>query len=142
MALPPIMPLRLCWAGPPTPPCPSEHAVDMANWTWRAIGLAVGCDRSRFPFFGSIRSYSRTAGAIRYGSVSFLQLVHMQQAINGSELGPWSTITPVVPAARAVLVRLWQTADMLCLALRHCAIRHMEAARTTRPTLRFCCCSC
>ena len=95
-----------------------------------------------FPFFGSIRSYSRTAGAIRYGSVSFLQLVHMQQAINGSELGPWSTITPVVPAARAVLVRLWQTADMLCLALRHCAIRHMEAARTTRPTLRFSCCSC
>ena len=32
-------------------------------------------------------------GAIRYGSLSFLQLVHMQQAINGSELGPWSTIT-------------------------------------------------
>ena len=50
----------------------------------------------------------------------------MQQAINGSELGPWSTITGGARGPRRGLASL---ADMLCLALRHCAIRHMEVLR-------------
>lgn len=85
--------------------------------------LAVRMTRARestvhFPFFASIRSAYRvrmqepSASARRYGCVSFLQLVRMQQAKNRSELGPgtittWKAMRPTRPTLKVLLLQGW-----------------------------------